>query len=72
MERTPGGLDIEIRDDGVGGADPTRGSGLIGLSDRVTALGGTLGVTSPAGEGTSLRVRLPVRSAVPVGRFRAE
>jgi signal transduction histidine kinase len=72
MERTPGGLDIEIRDDGVGGADPTRGSGLIGLSDRVTALGGTLGVTSPAGEGTSVRVRLPVRSAVPVSRSRAE
>jgi signal transduction histidine kinase len=72
MERTPGGLDIEIRDDGVGGADPALGSGLIGLSDRVTALGGTLGVTSPAGEGTSLRVRLPVRSAVPVSRVRAE
>lgn len=52
-------LEISIRDDGVGGADPARGSGLIGLTDRVDALGGTIEVTSPAGAGTTLRVALP-------------
>ncbi len=54
-----GMLDVTIRDDGVGGADPARGSGLIGLIDRVEALGGTLTVESPRGGGTSLRVSLP-------------
>ena len=43
---------IEIRDDGVGGADPARGSGLRGLGDRVEAVGGWLAVTSPPGGGT--------------------
>jgi signal transduction histidine kinase len=62
MARRDGNLDIEIRDDGVGGADPALGSGLIGLSDRVTALGGSLSVTSPAGAGTSLHVLLPIGS----------
>ncbi|MDX6246749.1 MAG: hypothetical protein QOF10_109, partial [Kribbellaceae bacterium] len=52
-----------IRDDGVGGADPGRGSGLIGLADRVEALGGKIAVASPAGEGTSLQVELPVELA---------
>jgi signal transduction histidine kinase len=42
----------------VGGADPARG--LTGLTDRVEALGGTIAITSPAGEGTSLHVRLPL------------
>jgi signal transduction histidine kinase len=72
MERSVEGLDIEIRDDGVGGADPALGSGLVGLNDRVTALGGTLRVTSPAGAGTSLRVSLPVGSPTPVSRSRSE
>jgi signal transduction histidine kinase len=54
-----GVLEISVRDDGVGGADPARGSGLIGLTDRVDALGGTIEVTSPAGAGTTLRVALP-------------
>jgi signal transduction histidine kinase len=54
-----GVLEISIRDDGVGGADPVRGSGLIGLTDRVDALGGMIEVTSPAGQGTTLRVTLP-------------
>ena len=54
-----GVLEISIRDDGAGGADPARGSGLIGLTDRVDALGGTIEVTSPAGQGTTLRVTLP-------------
>ena len=60
VEARDGVLDLSIRDDGRGGADPARGSGLIGLADRVDSLGGTLEVTSPAGEGTTLRIRLPV------------
>jgi PAS domain S-box-containing protein len=55
-----GRLLLTIGDDGVGGADPGRGSGLTGLADRVAALGGTIAITSPPGEGTSLRVELPV------------
>jgi signal transduction histidine kinase len=53
-------LDLSIRDDGVGGAELGGGSGLIGLGDRVAAIDGSLTVTSPPGEGTLLRVRLPV------------
>jgi signal transduction histidine kinase len=53
-------LRLSIRDDGVGGADLRRGSGLVGLSDRIAALGGTLDVTSPAGAGTTLRIELPL------------
>lgn len=53
-------LYLRVHDDGVGGADPGRGSGLIGLNDRVTALGGTMRVDSPLGRGTSLTVTLPV------------
>jgi PAS domain S-box-containing protein len=51
---------LEIDDDGVGGADPGRGTGLVGISDRVLALGGTLQVTSPAGSGTSLVIEIPL------------
>jgi PAS domain S-box-containing protein len=51
---------IEIRDEGAGGADPFRGSGLRGLDDRVEALNGTLSVSSPAGLGTRLRIELPL------------
>ena len=50
---------VEVSDDGVGGADAARGSGLRGLTDRVEALGGTLEVSSPAGGGTSLRAEIP-------------
>jgi signal transduction histidine kinase len=60
-----GRLYVSIRDDGVGGADPLRGSGLIGLTDRVEALGGTITVTSPPGQGTSLQVELPVDRYLP-------
>ena len=49
-----GALELTIRDDGVGGADPAQGSGLIGLVDRVEAIGGTIEVASPAGAGTAL------------------
>jgi signal transduction histidine kinase len=52
-------LAIAIDDDGVGGADPGRGSGLRGLADRVEALGGTLSVDSPQGGGTRLRAEIP-------------
>jgi PAS domain S-box-containing protein len=50
---------VEVADDGVGGADPGRGSGLRGLRDRVEALGGTLEVESRTGSGTTVRARLP-------------
>ena len=54
-----GALILSISDDGIGGADPSRGSGIIGLKDRVEALGGTISVLSPPGRGTALHVRLP-------------
>jgi signal transduction histidine kinase len=53
-------LRLAIRDDGIGGADPVKGSGLTGLRDRVEALGGTFAVTSPAGGGTTLLIEIPV------------
>jgi signal transduction histidine kinase len=53
-------LHLEIRDDGVGGADPAGGSGLIGLRDRVEALGGTIVVESPLEAGTAVFVSLPL------------
>jgi PAS domain S-box-containing protein len=62
-EALDGSLRVSVRDDGVGGADPTRGSGLVGLADRVEALGGTLCMESPPGGGTSLRIELPLDPA---------
>jgi PAS domain S-box-containing protein len=61
-----GDILLEIRDDGIGGADPTQGSGLIGLADRVESVGGTIQISSPAGRGTALRVSLPVAPSVHV------
>jgi len=61
VEHRDGILELAIRDDGAGGADPRRGSGLIGLRDRVEAIGGTFDVESPVGGGTSLLVALPVK-----------
>ena len=55
----PGGTTVEVEDDGVGGADPGRGTGLRGLADRVEALGGTLTVDSPPGRGTRLVAVIP-------------
>jgi signal transduction histidine kinase len=52
-------LTLSISDDGIGGADPSRGTGITGLKDRVEALGGTISVLSPPGHGTTLHVRLP-------------
>jgi len=60
IERADGELTVQVRDDGVGGADATRGSGLVGLRDRVEAVGGTMTLDSPARAGTVLTVRLPV------------
>ena len=60
VERTNGQLTVEVVDDGVGGADVARGSGLRGLQDRLAALDGTLSLESPAGRGTRLRARIPV------------
>jgi signal transduction histidine kinase len=51
---------VEVRDDGSGGARPARGSGLSGLADRVSALGGTLEIDSRVGAGTTIRARIPV------------
>jgi signal transduction histidine kinase len=51
---------IEIADDGVGGADPVRGSGLRGLADRVESLDGTFRVSSPPDGGTVVTAELPV------------
>jgi signal transduction histidine kinase len=53
-------LKLRVNDDGVGGADPARGSGLLGLKDRIESLGGTIKVVSPSGGGTSLLVEVPV------------
>ncbi|HEY0398359.1 MAG TPA: GAF domain-containing sensor histidine kinase, partial [Acidimicrobiia bacterium] len=55
-----GTLLLSIRDDGIGGADPRQGSGLVGLHDRVEALGGTIRIDSPSGGGTAVVVNLPL------------
>jgi signal transduction histidine kinase len=55
-----GRLHLSVRDDGAGGAELGRGSGLVGLTDRVQALGGRITVRSPAGQGTTVRVELPI------------
>jgi signal transduction histidine kinase len=59
ISRTNGVLRVEIADDGVGGADADRGSGLRGLADRVETLGGRLRVWSPSGGGTRVRAEIP-------------
>jgi signal transduction histidine kinase len=53
-------LHIAVRDDGIGGADPARGSGLVGLRDRIEAQGGTIFLRSPKGEGTAVEITLPL------------
>ena len=60
--RRNGSLTVRIRYDGIGGASTTGGSGLLGLSDRVAALGGTVIVQSPRGEGTTITAELPCGS----------
>jgi signal transduction histidine kinase len=65
IEETDGALTVQVRDDGVGGADARRGSGLTGLRDRVEAVGGTMTLNSAAGAGTVLTVLLPVTADDP-------
>jgi PAS domain S-box-containing protein len=60
-------LRLAIRDDGAGGADPREGSGLLGLRDRVEALGGTIEISSPAGRGTNIVVDLPLELDLTAG-----
>jgi signal transduction histidine kinase len=60
VEDAAGALHVSIRDDGIGGADIVKGSGLTGLIDRVEALDGTMAISSHAGNGTSLHVRIPL------------
>ncbi|GIJ61074.1 sensor histidine kinase [Virgisporangium aurantiacum] len=62
VRRSGDRLTVEVRDDGHGGADPARGSGLTGLADRAAAAGGRLLLSSPAGGPTILRVELPCAS----------
>jgi signal transduction histidine kinase len=60
VEAVGGTLRVCVRDDGIGGADPLRGSGLLGLKDRIETLGGTFSLDSPPGGGTSMCCELPV------------
>jgi GAF domain-containing protein len=60
VAQADGVLHISVHDDGIGGADPARGSGLVGLRDRVEARGGTISVRSPRGKGTAVEVTLPL------------
>jgi signal transduction histidine kinase len=57
------GVRVTAADDGVGGADLSRGSGLIGLVDRVEALGGRFTLESPSGHGTTISIELPLGSS---------
>jgi signal transduction histidine kinase len=57
-----GSATVEVHDDGVGGADSSAGSGLRGLADRVSALGGRLEIDSPAGEGTTVRALIALEA----------
>ena len=57
--RSNGQVDVQVSDNGIGGADPAQGSGLRGLSDRVAALDGRLELTSADGNGTTVRARIP-------------
>jgi signal transduction histidine kinase len=60
LGRRDGALVLSVRDDGVGGADAARGSGIVGLNDRVEALGGSLRVDSRPGQGTQIVAQLPL------------
>ncbi len=60
---------MQIADDGVGGADASRGSGLLGLTDRVSVVEGTFTVHSPPGGGTTIRCGVPVPTVVPEQRL---
>jgi signal transduction histidine kinase len=59
IDQSPEGLLVEVADDGMGGCDLRRGTGLLGLQDRVAAVGGSLTIDSPPGQGTRIRADLP-------------
>jgi signal transduction histidine kinase len=59
-ELRDGRLGVCVQDDGVGGADPACGSGLVGLKDRIEAFAGTMTLDSPSGRGTTLVAELPL------------
>src|SRR5205807_4648182 len=63
-----GVLRVSVRDDGLGGADVARGSGLVGLTDRVGTLGGHISLESPPGAGTNLEIALPLDDPSRPGR----
>jgi signal transduction histidine kinase len=61
VDRSNGIVNVVVTDDGVGGADPKNGTGLVGLTDRIEALGGRLHIESEPGRGTRLSAEIPVR-----------
>jgi PAS domain S-box-containing protein len=63
LTRQNGSALVEVEDDGIGGADPEAGSGLLGLADRIDALDGSLDLTSEPGRGTRIQVRIPLPPA---------
>jgi signal transduction histidine kinase len=65
LGESAGSLVLSVRDDGVGGADTARGSGLVGLTDRVEALGGSIRVAGRPGEGTQITAALPLELELP-------
>ena len=64
VERSNGFATVVVRDDGIGGAEPAPGSGLVGLADRVEALGGRLHIESRPGQGTELSAEIPCQSVL--------
>jgi signal transduction histidine kinase len=62
IERSNGYATVVVQDDGIGGAEPGPGSGLVGLADRVEALGGRLHIESPVGHGTQLSAEIPCQA----------
>ena len=71
LSESDGSLELSVRDDGVGGADAARGSGLVGLTDRVEALGGSIRVDSLPGKGTKITAELPLELELSPGAFPA-
>ena len=66
IERASGELTVEVSDDGIGDADPSRGSGLSGLVDRLAAVNGTLEIDSPPGVGTRVTARIPIAAGAAI------
>ena len=64
VKQSNGFATVVVRDDGIGGAQPVPGSGLVGLADRVEALGGRLHIESPPGQGTQLTAEIPCQTTM--------